>query len=113
MMSPGRHKRSIVRNGWLNVPLNSLTSNETRLVGGLVWRMTFFEDSVLKLLGKMIPNVVYGLSSSLCSPKCRARIWRSEVEASINQSDYVAGNLEERRKNRKPCTCPPKDRPQD
>src|SRR6187402_529353 len=52
MMSPGGNRRNIVRSGWRNVLLASSVSNETSLVGGSAWRMIFFEDSVLKLLGK-------------------------------------------------------------
>jgi hypothetical protein len=52
MMSPGENGRNIVRSSWRNVLLGFLISNETSLVGGSAWRMTFFEDLVLKLLGK-------------------------------------------------------------
>ncbi|CZR61916.1 uncharacterized protein PAC_11813 [Phialocephala subalpina] len=35
--------------------------------------------------------------------RCRARLWRSELEAAA--SDQLSASLEERRKERRPCTC--------
>ena len=58
--------------------------------------------------GNPVPNL--GVHHS---PKCRARIWRSEIEAAISETDDFAARLQDRRNNRKPCECPPKDRPQD
>jgi hypothetical protein len=39
------------------------------------------------------------------SPRCPARIWRSEIEASHNESDDWVTSLKERRKNREACRC--------
>jgi hypothetical protein len=47
------------------------------------------------------------------SPKCRARVWRSEIEASLSETDKFTEKLEERRKARRPCQCPPENRPRD
>ncbi|KAH8805455.1 hypothetical protein F5884DRAFT_799316 [Xylogone sp. PMI_703] len=58
-------------------------------------------------------DILRRFSVEVACPKCRARIWRSEIEACINELDEVAAKLEDRRKNRKPCTCAPNDRPQD
>ena len=44
------------------------------------------------------------------SHKCRARIWRSEIEAYIDPSEDVSSGLQKRRESRKPCTCPPEFR---
>lgn len=41
------------------------------------------------------------------SPNCRARVWRSEIEAAGDLGDGMAQSLEKRRKNRKYCQCPP------
>ncbi|OTA99054.1 hypothetical protein M426DRAFT_16792 [Hypoxylon sp. CI-4A] len=43
-------------------------------------------------------------------PTCRARLWRSEIEATDYKTD---SELAERRENRKPCQCPAESRPQD
>ncbi|KAF4175461.1 hypothetical protein CNMCM8060_007286 [Aspergillus lentulus] len=58
------------------------------------------------ILGRFLAEVA-------CS-KCRARIWQSEIEATLsnNQIEH-ARELEERRKWRKPCQCPPNERIKD
>ncbi|KAF2809204.1 uncharacterized protein BDZ99DRAFT_533885, partial [Mytilinidion resinicola] len=38
---------------------------------------------------------------------CRARLWRSELEASLSAPNQFAESLEERRKRRLPCSCNP------
>jgi hypothetical protein len=37
--------------------------------------------------------------------RCRARLWRSELEAVASSSDPFLESLEERQKRRIPCTC--------
>ncbi|KAL4970918.1 uncharacterized protein BDV14DRAFT_162284 [Aspergillus stella-maris] len=47
-------------------------------------------------------------------PKCRARIWQSEIQAALSESQIEqARELEQRRKRRKPCQCPLSERPRD
>ncbi|KAI1779524.1 hypothetical protein F4818DRAFT_453585 [Hypoxylon cercidicola] len=59
-------------------------------------------------------DVMHRFLFEVACPTCRARIWRSEIEASDfkNNSKWEQA-LEERRKNRKPCQCPPESRAQD
>lgn len=40
-------------------------------------------------------------------PICRARLWRSELEVTHISLDQFSESLEERQKNRTPCTCRP------
>lgn len=47
------------------------------------------------------------------SRKCRARIWRSEIEARIENNNLERPSLEQRRKHRTPCRCPPRSRQYD
>ncbi|KAK2879385.1 hypothetical protein FQN49_000928 [Arthroderma sp. PD_2] len=58
-------------------------------------------------------DVLRRFSIEVACPKCRARVWRSEIEASPNGDDDYARQLEQRRKNRLPCQCLPLERPQD
>ena len=39
--------------------------------------------------------------------RCRARLWRSELEATASSLDRFSESLEERQKKRIPCTCRP------
>lgn len=39
------------------------------------------------------------------SRDCRARLWRSEIEASLDANDQFSHLLEERRQRRVPCHC--------
>ncbi|OTA88713.1 hypothetical protein M434DRAFT_374600 [Hypoxylon sp. CO27-5] len=59
-------------------------------------------------------DVMHRFLVEVACPKCRARIWRSEIEATNYKTDskWVQA-LEERRKNRKSCQCPIETRPQD
>lgn len=41
------------------------------------------------------------------SRRCSSRLWRSEIEAKIQESDDSADLLRERRRQRTPCRCPP------
>lgn len=45
----------------------------------------------------------------LYSPICRGRVWRSEIEVSLDEGDGYARGLERRQKKRQPCQCPPED----
>ncbi|KAI1139717.1 hypothetical protein F5Y05DRAFT_379853 [Hypoxylon sp. FL0543] len=59
-------------------------------------------------------DVMHRFLVEVACPRCRARIWRSEIEATDGQtSGKWMEALEERRKNRKPCQCPIETRPQD
>ncbi|KAL9105555.1 MAG: hypothetical protein Q9227_009299 [Pyrenula ochraceoflavens] len=54
-----------------------------------------------------LENVVLGrLSVEVACPDCRARVWRSEIEASLDNWDASFQDLEQRRLSRKPCKCP-------
>lgn len=39
--------------------------------------------------------------------RCRARLWRSELEVTASSLDQFSESLEERQKKRMPCTCRP------
>ncbi|KAI1411740.1 hypothetical protein F5Y13DRAFT_200725 [Hypoxylon sp. FL1857] len=59
-------------------------------------------------------DVLHRLLVEVACPRCRARIWRSEIEATEgNINSKWMQELEERRKNRKPCQCPIESRAQD
>jgi hypothetical protein len=51
-------------------------------------------------------DVLRRFSVEVACQTCRARIWRSEIEACINDFEDVDGKLAERRKRREPCKCP-------
>ncbi|PGH26779.1 hypothetical protein AJ80_01544 [Polytolypa hystricis UAMH7299] len=51
------------------------------------------------------PDVFYRFTVEVACPKCRARLWRSEIEAAIDGTDTHVKSLEERRKERSPCSC--------
>lgn len=44
---------------------------------------------------------------------CRARLWRSEIEVSIESNSSEGSSLEQRRKSRIPCQCPSRSRQHD
>ena len=57
------------------------------------------------------------LLTSRISPTCRARIWRSEIEASLRETNHLkegleslAQRLETRKKERLECACSQADR---
>ncbi len=58
-------------------------------------------------------SITYSHANDLQSPNCRARLWRSEIEAAHGKVDKWARELEQRRQRRKSCQCPPQSRPQD
>ncbi|KAL6229951.1 hypothetical protein BDW75DRAFT_83468 [Aspergillus navahoensis] len=51
-------------------------------------------------------EVLYRFTVEVSCPTCRARLWRSEIEAAVESSDSQALSLDERRKHRMPCRCP-------
>ncbi|KAL5044206.1 hypothetical protein BDW71DRAFT_209612 [Aspergillus fruticulosus] len=51
-------------------------------------------------------EVLYRFTVEVSCPRCRARLWRSEIEAAVESSDSQALSLDERRKHRMPCRCP-------
>ncbi|KAL4999862.1 hypothetical protein BDV10DRAFT_200521 [Aspergillus recurvatus] len=51
-------------------------------------------------------EVLYRFTVEVSCPTCRARLWRSEIEAAVESSDSQALSLDERRKHRVPCRCP-------
>lgn len=99
---------------WLAKRATRLFSQQRNEAG---WRFGL-ENDVLRRFSVEVawsdfPSFAGIVTNSQGSPKCRARIWRSEIEACINESDEMAAKLEERRKMRKSCHCPPGDRPHD
>ncbi|KAK2760893.1 hypothetical protein FQN54_002133 [Arachnomyces sp. PD_36] len=58
-------------------------------------------------------DVLRRFSVEVACPNCRARVWRSEVEATLNDDSNYGQRLEQRRKERKPCDCLPANRPDD
>ncbi|KAI3343193.1 hypothetical protein F4824DRAFT_444779 [Ustulina deusta] len=58
-------------------------------------------------------EVLRRFSVEVACPNCRARLWRSEIEAAHGKVDKWARELEQRRQRRKSCQCPPQSRPQD
>ncbi|KAL2869531.1 uncharacterized protein BJX67DRAFT_347534 [Aspergillus lucknowensis] len=50
-------------------------------------------------------EVFYRFTVEVSCPTCRARLWRSEIEAAVESSDSQALSLDERRKHRTPCRC--------
>jgi hypothetical protein len=45
------------------------------------------------------------LEANLISPNCRKRLWRSEIEVTLEDKDASLESLEQRRRTREPCTC--------
>ncbi|KAL4904045.1 hypothetical protein BDW74DRAFT_185747 [Aspergillus multicolor] len=62
-----------------------------------------------------LENHILGrFSVEVACPKCRARIWQSEIQAALSESQVEqARELEQRRKRRNPCQCPLSERPRD
>ncbi|OCK89918.1 uncharacterized protein K441DRAFT_680777 [Cenococcum geophilum 1.58] len=88
-----------LRAEWLTERASRLFTQERNEAG---WRFGLEND------------VFRRFSFEVACPTCRARIWRSEIEASIYEpDDNIARQLEERRKSRTACECPPDTRPQD
>ncbi|KAH6842680.1 hypothetical protein B0I37DRAFT_382547 [Chaetomium sp. MPI-CAGE-AT-0009] len=59
------------------------------------------------------PLVFSRLASEVACKSCGKRVWRSEVEASLNGHDRAARNLRARQDNRDRCRCPMTTRPHD
>ncbi|OJJ73135.1 hypothetical protein ASPBRDRAFT_194103 [Aspergillus brasiliensis CBS 101740] len=87
------------RADWLHQRAKRLYSQERNEAG---WRFGLENDVLLRF------------SAEVACPKCRARIWQSEIQATLgsNQSERRA-RLEQRQKERKPCQCPPSERIKD
>ncbi|KAL2817961.1 hypothetical protein BDW59DRAFT_152285 [Aspergillus cavernicola] len=62
-----------------------------------------------------LENHILGrFSAEVACPRCRARIWQSEIQATLgNYQIEHAQELEQRRDRRKPCQCPPNERLKD
>ncbi|KAI9808938.1 MAG: hypothetical protein M1827_007112, partial [Pycnora praestabilis] len=59
------------------------------------------------------PEVFLRFSFEAACPNCRARIWRSEIEATVADGNPTAPLLQDRRNSREPCRCSLGSRPQD
>ncbi|KAE8339452.1 hypothetical protein BDV24DRAFT_135985 [Aspergillus arachidicola] len=81
---------------WLSRRTERLFGQERNEAG---WRFELENDILMRF------------SAEVACPKCRARIWKSEIEATFsgNQTEHPE-KLEERRKRRTPCQCPPNER---
>ncbi|KAF2095704.1 hypothetical protein NA57DRAFT_79416 [Rhizodiscina lignyota] len=55
-------------------------------------------------------DVLHMFMVEVACPHCRARIWRSQIEAAIEANDTVTRDLQARRESRMSCTCPPEIR---
>ena len=75
--------------------------------------MLFSRGSTSRLLGESSLSSRNTTDLMNISPKCKARVWRSAYEASIDVIDESSRRLAERREKRRPCQCSPEDRPQD
>ncbi|KAI8630291.1 hypothetical protein F5Y19DRAFT_474680 [Xylariaceae sp. FL1651] len=60
-------------------------------------------------------DVLHRFLVEIACPKCRARLWRSEIETPghVSMNSKWMQELEQRRQHRKPCQCPPESRPRD
>ncbi|QKX59465.1 uncharacterized protein TRUGW13939_06599 [Talaromyces rugulosus] len=59
-------------------------------------------------------DVLRRFTVEVACPRCRARVWQSEIQATWNnENEDYAQQLEERRRMRRPCQCPPNERPMD
>ncbi|KAL4795052.1 hypothetical protein BDV19DRAFT_180057 [Aspergillus venezuelensis] len=51
------------------------------------------------------PEVLHRFTVEVTCPRCRSRLWQSEIEAAVQSSEPFAESLENRRRNRRPCQC--------
>ncbi|KAL4864782.1 hypothetical protein BDV12DRAFT_7645 [Aspergillus spectabilis] len=51
------------------------------------------------------PEVLYRFSVEVTCPRCRSRLWQSEIEAAVQSSHPFAESLKARRQKRLPCQC--------
>ncbi|KNG85566.1 hypothetical protein ANOM_006655 [Aspergillus nomiae NRRL 13137] len=51
------------------------------------------------------PEVLYRFTVEVTCPRCRSRLWKSEIEAAVSSSQPFAQSLEARRRHREPCQC--------
>ncbi|KAF2177247.1 hypothetical protein K469DRAFT_809553 [Zopfia rhizophila CBS 207.26] len=88
-------KHTKARVEWLSKRAAELVEQHRNEAG---WRLSL-ENHVLLRFGIEVA----------CST-CRARIWRSEIESSMNDNDDFEANLTRRRRNRRTCSCSPDNR---
>ncbi|KAI0871136.1 hypothetical protein GGS24DRAFT_504099 [Hypoxylon argillaceum] len=104
-------------------------NNNTRLdqepwVRDTTARAKYVVDRACDLAMRVCPNesgwrmqlehdVLRRFSVEVACPNCRARLWRSEIEATYDKADKWSQELDDRRKRRKTCQCPAQSRPQD
>lgn len=50
-------------------------------------------------------NLPERIDSDRVSPNCRKRLWRSEIEVTLDGKEEALKSLEQRRRARAPCTC--------
>ncbi|GFG15825.1 hypothetical protein IFM61392_09180 [Aspergillus lentulus] len=51
------------------------------------------------------PEVLHRFTVEVTCPRCRSRLWKSEIEAAVQSSQPFAQSLEARRRRRAPCRC--------
>ncbi|KAL3473918.1 hypothetical protein BJX99DRAFT_272002 [Aspergillus californicus] len=51
------------------------------------------------------PEVLYRFTVEVTCPRCRSRLWQSEIEAAVQSSEPFAESLEARRQRRQRCEC--------
>ncbi|KAE8358633.1 hypothetical protein BDV27DRAFT_65974 [Aspergillus caelatus] len=51
------------------------------------------------------PEVLHRFTVEVTCPRCRSRLWKSEIEAAVLSSQPFAQSLEARRRRRAPCRC--------
>ncbi|PIG89931.1 hypothetical protein AARAC_003547 [Aspergillus arachidicola] len=51
------------------------------------------------------PEVLHRFTVEVTCPRCRSRLWKSEIEAAVSSSQPFAQSLEARRRRREPCRC--------
>ncbi|KAL5358284.1 hypothetical protein BJX96DRAFT_146279 [Aspergillus floccosus] len=49
------------------------------------------------------PEVLHRFTVEVTCPRCRSRLWKSEIEAAVQSSQTFAQTLEARRRRREPC----------
>ncbi|KAL4919236.1 hypothetical protein BDW62DRAFT_179704 [Aspergillus aurantiobrunneus] len=73
------------------VARSRMSRNDRRNEAG--WRLT------------IEPEVLYRFTVEVTCPRCRSRLWQSEIEAAVQSSEPFAESLENRRQKRQPCQC--------
>ncbi|KAI0971524.1 hypothetical protein F4678DRAFT_87341 [Xylaria arbuscula] len=59
------------------------------------------------------PLIFSRLTAEIACKTCRQRVWRSEIEATLDDNTSAASKLRQRQENRDRCRCPRSSRPDD